>query len=158
MREVSYDELSGDQKKLLEEADTVKENAYNPYSKFYVGAAILTDDGLIITGANVENVAYGSTICAERMAIGRANAMGKRFFRSMAIIARGENTDTTEVTGPCGACRQMIFEFSCISGHDIEIIMSNTRKDKIIISTIQELLPLAFGPEGLGVSIEEYEN
>ncbi|MDP7264598.1 MAG: cytidine deaminase, partial [Candidatus Thermoplasmatota archaeon] len=115
-------------------------------------------DDLVITGANVENVAYGSTICAERMAIGRANAMGKRIFKSMAIIARGENTDHKKVTGPCGACRQMIFEFSCLSGKDIEIIMSNTRKDKIIISTIRELLPMAFGPVGLGVSIEEYVN
>ncbi len=157
MKEVLFDELDEIKQKLLNAADEVKENAYNPYSKFFVGAAILTDHGEIITGTNVENVAYGSTICAERMAIGRANAIGKRIFLSMAIIARGDNTDQKNVTGPCGACRQMIFEFSCLSGKDIEIIMSNTRKDKIIISTIRELLPMAFGPEGLGVVIEEYE-
>ena len=121
-----------------------------------MGAALLLDDGEIITGANVENVAYGSTICAERMAIGRANATGKRIYDAIAVIARGEDFDTAVVTGPCGSCRQMIFESSCVSGKDIEVIMSNTRKDKIIISTIRELLPLAFGPKGLGVDIESY--
>ena len=151
-----YDDLTEIQRELLEAADRVKENAYNPYSRFYVGAAILTESGEIITGANVENVAYGSTICAERMAIGRANAMGHRNYRSIAIIARGEGGTTGNVTGPCGSCRQMLLEFSKVSGRDIEVIMSDAKKERIIISTILELLPLAFGPEGLGVDIEDY--
>jgi len=156
MKDIDYNELSEMQRNLLDAAERTMENAYNPYSKFFVGAALLLDDGEIITGANVENVAYGSTICAERMAIGRANATGKRIYDAIAVIARGEDFDTAVVTGPCGSCRQMIFESSCVSGKDIEVIMSNTRKDKIIISTIRELLPLAFGPKGLGVDIESY--
>ena len=156
MKDIDYKELSEIQRNLLDAAERTMENAYNPYSKFFVGAAILTDDGEMITAANVENVAYGSTICAERMAIGRANAKGKRIYDAIAIIARGDDFDTAVVTGPCGSCRQMIFESSCVSGSDIEVIMSNTKKDKIIISSIRELLPLAFGPEGLGVDIESY--
>lgn len=156
MKEVSLDDLTDTQRELLDSAERAMENAYNPYSKFYVGAALLTFDGQVISGANVENVAYGSTICAERMALGRANAKGRRKFKAIAIIARGGDFETERVTGPCGSCRQMLFEFSRIAGRDISVIMSNTRKDRIVIGSISELLPMAFGPKELGVDLEEY--
>lgn len=151
-----YENLHDVQKKLLARAESVMKTAYNPYSHFYVGAA-LEHNWKIVTGSNVENAAYGSTICAERSAILRANSMGMRNFGRLAIIARGENFDTTEVTGPCGSCRQMIYELSQVSGKDIEIIMSTTKKDKIIIATINELLPLGFGPKELGANIDRYK-
>ena len=157
MKNVSYQDLTSDQKKLLAEAEKVMEKAYNPYSKFFVGAALLTTDDQIITGANVENASYGMTICAERAAILRANAMGKRTFKSLAIITRGETFDTATVSAPCGACRQMLFEASQIAGQDMEIILSTTKKDKIVICTIKELLPLAFGPADLGIDIGKYQ-
>lgn len=156
MRQIPYENLHDVQKKLLARAESVMKTAYNPYSHFYVGAA-LENNWKIVTGSNVENAAYGSTICAERSAILRANSMGMRNFGRLAIIARGENFDTTEVTGPCGSCRQMIYELSQVSGKDIEIIMSTTKKDKIIIATIKELLPLAFGPLDLGIDITKYK-
>jgi len=157
MRRVKLEELTENKRKLLDAAEKAMQNAYNPYSNFYVGAAILTQNGNIITASNVENAAYGSTICAERMAIGRANALGERMYDSIAIIAKGENFDTKEITGPCGCCRQMLYEASQISGKDLEIILSTTKKDKIIITTIKELLPLAFGPKDLGINIKKYQ-
>jgi cytidine deaminase len=157
MQEVCYDNLSDIWKDLILEAEKVRENAYNPYSKFYVGAALLSERRQIIGGANVENAAYGSTICAERSAILRANAMGIRSFSALAISARGENFDTTEVTGPCGSCRQMLFEASQILGRDLEILMTTTKRDKIIIATIEELLPLGFGPKELGIDVKKYQ-
>lgn len=163
MKELSYDELNETYRKLLDAANEVKEMAYNPYSKFYVGAALLTVDGQVITGANVENSAYGSTICAERMALGRANAMGYRDFRAIAVIGVGRTGAGSppavgHVTGPCGSCRQMLFEFASLHGKTIDVIMSDADRKKVVIATIHELLPLAFGPDGLGVDAREYQN
>ena len=157
MQKITYDQLEESEQKLLDKAKSALETAYNPYSKFFVGSAFLSQEGQIITGSNVENAAYGSTICAERGAILRANAMGIRSFTKIAIIARGEDFKTTQVTSPCGSCRQMIFESAQISNFDIKIIMSNTKMDKIVVSTIKELLPLAFGPTDLGIDIKKYQ-
>jgi cytidine deaminase len=157
MQEVKYENLENIQRELLFEAERVMETAYNPYSHFYVGAALLSQDGKIITGSNVENAAYGSTVCAERAAILRANARGIRTFDKLAIIARGEGFDTKTITAPCGSCRQMLFEFSQISEKNLEVIMSTTKRDKIIVATIDELLPLAFGPKDLGIDIKKYQ-
>ncbi len=156
MLELKYYQLDYIQKGLLEEAESAMDTAYNPYSNFFVGAALRSLEGEIITGSNVENAAYGSTICAERAAILRANARGVRAFDKLAIIARGADFETEEVTAPCGACRQNIYEVSQISGSNIELILSNTGKGKIIVTSIEELLPLAFGPKDLGIDIQRY--
>lgn len=156
MKNINYNELSDIQKKLVDEAAIAMETAYNPYSNFYVGAALLTHDDMIITGSNVENSAYGSSICAERSALLRANIMGNRTFQSLAVIGRGDTFDAMEPTAPCGSCRQMIFEASQLGGNDIEIILSNTKKDKIIVTSIIELLPLAFGPKDMNIDIGKY--
>jgi cytidine deaminase len=150
---LKYNDLNKIQKKLLDAADKVSKNSHSPYSHFQVGAALLCDDGEIITGTNFENAAYGSTICAERAAILRANSQGKRNFSRIAIIGRGKDFDTIDPVSPCGSCRQVIMEISQISNKNIEVIMSNSKKDKIIISSIQELLPLGFGPQNLGIKI-----
>ncbi|MEA3430087.1 MAG: cytidine deaminase [Nanoarchaeota archaeon] len=157
MREIKYEDLDEKQRRVLDEAEKVMTTAYNPYSKFYVGAALLSQDDRIITGSNVENAAYGSTICAERAAILRANAMGIRTFDKVGIIARGENFDTTKVTAPCGSCRQMLYESAQISERDLEIVMATTKKDKVVVATINELLPLAFGPKDLGIDVRKYK-
>lgn len=157
MNKLTYELLNPAQQRMLNEASKAMETAYNPYSHFYVGAALLSKDGQIITGSNVENAAYGSTICAERAALVRANAMGLRVFEKVAVIGRGGGFDTTEVTGPCGSCRQMLYEAAQVSERNLEIIMSTTRKDKIIIATIEELLPLAFGPKDLGIEVKKYQ-
>lgn len=152
----SYEKLSLDYQLLLKHAEDAMQTAYNPYSNFFVGAALLSHSGAAVTGSNVENSAYGSTICAERTAIVRANAMGMRQFRAIAIIGKGKDFETTKVTGPCGACRQMMYELFQVSGEKLDVIMSTTRKDRIIVATIEDLLPLAFGPKDVGIDIEKY--
>ncbi|MBU1180188.1 cytidine deaminase [Patescibacteria group bacterium] len=157
MRQVTYQKLTDLQQKALDAAEEVLKHSYNPYSNFYVGATLIAENGKLISGTNFENAAYGSTICAERAAILKANSMGIRKFVSIAIIARGENFDTTEVTAPCGSCRQVLYEIAQLSGCDLEIILSTTKKDKIIVATIKELLPLGFGPLDLGIDITKYQ-
>ena len=151
MYQTSFSALTPLQKNLLEKASEVMETAYNPYSNFFVGAALHSLPSEIITGSNFENAAYGSTICAERSAVLRANAMGLRSFDKVAIIGRGKEYNSLEVVSPCGSCRQVLYEVSQISKMDLEIIMSSSKKDKIIVATIEELLPLAFGPLNLGL-------
>lgn len=157
MRNVRYDQLSPIQKYLLNEASEVMEAAYNPYSNFYVGAALHSKNGVIITGTNVENAALGSTICAERSALVRANALKLRMFDKIAVIARDKDFPTSQVTAPCGSCRQMLYEVMQIAGEELEVIMATTKKDKIITATIEELLPLGFGPRDLGIDISRYQ-
>jgi len=121
-------------KKLIKEAKRAREMAYAPYSKFKVGAAVLADNNNIFTGCNVENVSYGLTICAERIAISKAISEGCKKIKAIAVIA-----DTKEPVSPCGACRQFIMEFN----PDTLVIMG-TLDRKIHTTTIKELLPYNF--------------
>ena len=157
MKELLYNELSDLDLRLIMEAEKARENAYNPFSNFYVGAALLARDGTIIPGANVENSSYGLTLCAERSAMAAANAQGIKIFNKMVISTRGATFDVEEPSMSCGACRQWLYEFSQVSGIDLELIYVNTRKDKIISTHISELLPHAFGPKDLGVDVKKYK-
>ena len=153
-----YEDLNEPQRELLDAAEKAMERAYNPYSGFYVGAALRTADGKIIPGANFENASYGLTVCAERAAIITANSMhGCRTFESIAIIARGKDFETDKVTPPCGSCRQMLYEMSQVGQRELEVIVSTTKKDKILVTTIKELLPLGFGPEDLGIAVRDFQ-
>ena len=156
MKQVTYDSLEETQKKALDAAAKAIERAYNPYSHFYVGAALYTEDGNIVTGSNFENAAYAAAICAERSAVVRANAMGMRVFAGIAVIARGDKDDTEDITSPCGICRQVLFEVSTIAGQDLTVILSATKKNKIIRTSIQELFPHGFGPENLHINVSKY--
>lgn len=156
MKTTTYTKLTNIQKKVLDAAEQAMQKAYNPYSHFFVGSALLTKDGTMIGWSNVENAAYGSCICAERSAIVRANAMGQRVFTTIAVIARWEDFNTKKATAPCGSCRQVIYEFSQIAGINTQVILSNTKKNKVIITSINELLPLAFGPKDLEVEVAKY--
>jgi cytidine deaminase len=123
---------------LFKEALKVRENAYVPYSKFKVGAAILTEKGNIYTGCNVENSSFGLTVCAERNAVFKAVSNGEKNFRCMVVVA-----DTKEPVSPCGACRQVVSEFG-----DFEIILSNLNGD-FKYTSVKELLPYNFSEEHL---------
>src|SRR5688572_25864907 len=101
---------------LIEAARRVRENAHAPFSNFLVGAAIEDDAGRIHTGCNVENATYGLTVCAERVAVFKAMSEGARKFRRVAVVA-----DTDVLTPPCGACRQILWEFC----GDVELVLSN---------------------------------
>ena len=117
---------------LFEKAKIAAKNTYSPYSGFSVGAAVLTMDGIIFPGTNIENASYSVTICAERIALGYAVSSGQSEIKAIAVYS---NTDSIS---PCGACRQFIIEF----GSDIIIIFQH--KQKLVQQTIQELLPFGF--------------
>ncbi|WP_332692893.1 cytidine deaminase [Halalkalibacter lacteus] len=129
-----------DKMKLVEEAIKAREKAYAPYSKFKVGAALLTKDGKVIHGCNIENAAYSMCNCAERSAIFNAYSAGEKELTMLAVVA-----DTSRPVPPCGACRQVISEL-CSS--DMTVILSNLNGDKHEI-TVHDLLPGAFSPEDL---------
>jgi cytidine deaminase len=121
--------------KLLEAAQKVKENAYAPYSHFHVGAALITDTGKIYSGCNVENTSYGLTICAERNAIFRMIAEGERRIAEILVIG-----DTEEFLPPCGACRQVMTEFST---NDTIVYLCN-KHGQWKKTTMAELMPYTF--------------
>ncbi len=121
-------------RRLLEAARAARENAHAPFSKFKVGAALLTEDGQIITGCNVENATYGLTVCAERVAVFKAVSEGRRRFTHLAVVA-----DTATPTPPCGACRQILWEF----GGDVEVILGN-RTAEAARHRLSDLLPFPF--------------
>jgi len=121
--------------KLIEAAKRARENAYAPYSRdFKVGAAVLTEDGSIFDGCNVENASFGATMCAERVAIFKAVCEGKRRIIAVAVVAESSNP-----IPPCGACLQVISEF----GSDADIIMANTT-GKFTTSSMKQMLPFNF--------------
>lgn len=154
---------------LIAAAAEARSTAYCPYSGFHVGAALLAReadvDGVppIVTGSNVENAAFGATICAERAALVRANAKGIRTFRAVAIIARASGVDgqgrpdrrkmilPEGVTAPCGACRQMLWEAAQLGTGDLDVLLSDAWGEQVMVTKISALLPLAFGPRDLGV-------
>ena len=119
---------------LVAAARAVRERAVADFSGFKVGAALETADGQIVTGCNIENASYGLTVCAERVAIFKAISEGHRAFTRMVVVA-----DTESPTPPCGACRQIMWEF----GGDLEVILANTTA---VTATLQmkDLLPLPF--------------
>lgn len=125
---------------LMEASKVAREKAYVPYSKFPVGAALLTKDGEVIHGCNIENVSFGLTNCAERTAIFKAVSEGKKEFAAIAIVA-----DTEGPCAPCGACRQVLAEFC---DKDMPIYLTNL-KGNVSETTISELLPGAFATEDL---------
>jgi cytidine deaminase len=123
--------------RLLKAAAAVSREAHAPYSKFQVGAALLTDKGEIITGCNVENASYGLTICAERNAIFHAVATGRRKFTAVAVVASGE-----QMPFPCGACRQVLAEFC--GPRTTVLIAPRAKLGAFDQSTLGELLPKTF--------------
>lgn len=125
--------------KLLELALDARKNAYVPYSGYAVGAALLTEDGKVFAGCNIENAAYGNTLCAERTALVKAVSEGCRKFTRLAVVG-----NSTDYCWPCGACRQMLYEFA----PDLEVLVA--RKDHQFVKfPLRALLPHGFGPESL---------
>lgn len=125
---------------LVEEAKKAREYAYVPYSKFKVGAALLTKDGKVYRGCNIENAAYSLCNCAERTALFKAYSEGDREYVALAVIA-----DTFRPVPPCGACRQVIFE---LCPPNMKVILANVKGDTMEL-TVKELLPGAFSAEDL---------
>lgn len=132
--------------KMIDRALVARESAYAPYSHFTVGAALLTYDGEIVTGCNVENAAYSPSNCAERTAVFKAVSEGKRVFTAIAIVAGKENEKPTDYTSPCGVCRQVLREFA--DANSFKVIMAKSMED-YVIKSLGELFPMSFGPDNL---------
>lgn len=128
---------------LLAKAQEVRKNAYAPYSRHSVGAALLGASGRVYTGCNLENAAY-SVICAERSAIAQAVSRGEREYLAVAVCGGPEGQPGNAGCYPCGVCRQMLFEFS---GNDLPVAVGTPEHYQVV--TLGELLPHAFGPRAL---------
>ena len=125
---------------LIDAATAVRANAFAPFSKFHVGAAVEAENGTIVTGCNVESASYGLTMCAERVAVFSGVARGFRCFKRVAVV-----TDTATPTPPCGACRQVLWEFA----PDAEVMLANLT-GTVVRYTVRELIPHAFDAKQLG--------
>jgi cytidine deaminase len=122
------------EQRLIDAAKKARDNAHAPYSKFKVGAAILTGDGNIYAGCNVENASYGGSVCAERNAVAQAVASGDKDFTMLAIV-----TQSDPPAAPCGLCRQVLVEFC----DDLPILLCNLKGD-LIRTDLKDLQPLPF--------------
>jgi len=125
---------------MIAAATDARTRAFAPYSKFCVGASLRAADGTVVTGCNVESASYGLTMCAERVAIFKGVSEGRHTFTAVAVV-----TDVTELTPPCGACRQLLWEFA----PDAVVVLANTH-GKVARYTVRELLPVGFDGRQLG--------
>lgn len=124
---------------LIRKANEAREQAYAPYSRYQVGAAVLTADGQVFTGCNIENAAFPSSLCAERVAIFKAVSEGHRQLRAIAVV-------TSNGGSPCGGCRQVMREFG---GKQLTVLIADGSGTLLEELTLDELLPRSFGPEEL---------
>lgn len=149
IRIYSISECSEEHKVLIEKAKTSALSAYAPYSTFHVGAAVLLNDGTIVTGNNQENAAYPSGLCAERTALFYANASYPNLaVKSVAIAAYNNGKFTKDVCSPCGSCRQVLVEVENRYNTPVEIIMYG--EDHVyVVDSIRALLPLGFGKDSM---------
>lgn len=123
---------------LVRQAQLARNKSYSPYSRFAVGAALLTEDGTIVTGANVENASFPLSLCAEHNAIGTAVAQGHSRFTAVAVVA-------DPMAPPCGGCRQVLHEFG-----NMTVVLASARDiDDVKVYTLDKLLPASFGTEDL---------
>ena len=130
-----------DKELVLKAIDAMK-NSYSPYSNFKVGAALLSESGKVYTGCNIENVAFGPSICAERVAFFKAISEGEKNFSKIAVVG-GKDGIISSSTPPCGVCRQVMREF-CNDDFEILIVRENENYDKVLL---KDLLPNSFKPE-----------
>lgn len=139
---------------LIAAARDAAVHAHAPYSRFAVGAALLLDDGSVVTGANFENASYGLSLCAETVATATASASG-RLNRIVAVGIVGGRIDAsdTDPIRPCGRCRQVLNEAAQMGGRDLDVYCSGLAGGVVEAHRLSELLPHAFGPGDLGIGV-----
>ena len=131
-------------KELFQLAVTAMKNSYSPYSDCKVGAALLCENGKVYTGENIENAAFGPTVCAERVAVFKAVSEGERRFTKIAVVG-GKNGVINGIFAPCGVCRQVLREFC----NDDFIILLGETEESFKTVTLKDLLPLSFSPDNV---------
>ena len=135
-----------DRSELVRLALEARQKAYTPYSHFKVGAALLTKEGKVYQGCNIENAAYTPSNCAERTAFFKAVSEGNYDFAAIAIVGGAEDAKELELCAPCGVCRQVMMEFC--DYNEFEIILGKSPEEYKVMS-LAELLPMGFGPANL---------
>ena len=141
----SFSELSADDQRLMESAIAAKSEAYSPYSNFSVGAAILMENGEIITGNNQENAAYPSGMCAERVAVWKAATMHPKMrMMAIAIAASSATKVVDRPVGPCGACRQTLLEYEINQKETVKMLFMGEKGAVVEVESITSLLPFNF--------------
>ena len=133
-------------KELILKAQEAMNNSYSPYSNYKVGAALLTKENKVYKGCNIENAAFGPTVCAERTAFLKALSEGEREFSKIAVVG-GKNGEISGAFPPCGVCRQVMREF-CDDNFKILIVKENNEYDKVLL---KDLLPYSFKPENVSI-------
>ena len=145
----SYDELPERYRRLVDEAKRVTSDAYAPYSKFHVGAAVLLENGEIVSGTNQENAAYPSGLCAERVTMFYANSRYPNVApKALAIATFSDGDFLEEPITPCGACRQVLLETEVRYGVDMDVLLYSKR-GVYVVKSVKALLPLAFDKDAL---------
>lgn len=137
-----------DRRELIDMALEARQMAYTPYSHHKVGAALLTKDGKVYRGCNIESASYTPSNCAERTAFFKAVSEGEREFEAIAIVGGFEDSPVLRLCAPCGVCRQVMMEFC--DPETFEIILCD-EKDELHTYKLEELLPLGFGPGNMGL-------
>lgn len=136
-----------DYKELVKMALEAREMSYSPYSNFKVGAALLTKNGKVYKGCNIENAAYSPGNCAERTAIFKAVSEGEKDFAAIAIVGSPADNNELTICPPCGVCRQVINEF--VDCEEFDIVLGTNKPEDMRVFKLKELLPLGFGPGDL---------
>lgn len=137
-----------DKRELIDIALEARQMAYTPYSHHKVGAALLTKDGKVYRGCNIESASYTPSNCAERTAFFKAVSEGEREFEAIAVVGGFEDSPVLRLCAPCGVCRQVMMEFC--DPETFEIILCD-EKDELHTYKLEELLPLGFGPTNMGL-------
>jgi cytidine deaminase len=158
-RGVPASTLDAEKSELCSKASEVARTAYQPYSKFSVGAAVRTGSGNVYVGSNLENAAYGVGICAEIAAITAANSAGDFDIKAIAVVGYPSDNPAAgkDIVTPCGRCRQIIYEAGQVSETDVIVISCNGDLTDCQISSISKLLPDGFGPSNLGMDVSGYK-
>lgn len=146
----SYEECTEQEKKLIDAAKQATSNAYAPYSHFHVGAALLLENGTIITGNNQENAAYPSGLCAERTAVFYANAQyPDQKIVAMAVAAFYKGKFTEDLISPCGSCRQVLLEVESRYKSPVRILLYKEENEVYVAESMSSLMPLSFTKDAL---------
>lgn len=142
--------LNETERVLVETSRKMTQRAYAPYSEFYVGAALLLENGEIVTGSNQENGAYPSGLCAERVAVFAASSRYPGIpMKAIAVSARSHLLEMDQPVSPCGACRQVMLEYEVMQKQPLKLLLSKEDGKVLVIEKVSDLLPLSFSGDGL---------
>jgi len=145
-----WEDLDAESQKLVKNAEDALQNAYAPYSRFHVAAAVLLDNGIVITGTNQENAAYPDGMCAERVALfAMTSQYPESQIKKLVVVARGENIKGLSPATCCGSCRQVMLEFELRQGNTFEVVMQGYDGEWIKAPTAESLLPFSFTKKNL---------